>query len=808
MGAFASLFRRPRPEPDLRVKNGDAFAACADRLGITAREGEIVRLILGGKDSKRISEELFISDHTVKNHIHHIYRKLGIRNRIQLVRCFQSVLEDSGGPAAADAALSRGRPLVRQAALPALVLMLGAAAVLVAWRPWGRRYRTAASPPSPALAVLDFENLSADAELDKWVTGLPLLLATDLGQSRRLRTVSDGAVYGALKKFDLTGRRRYSREELRRLAREMKADYLISGTVLAAAGRIVVTAVLQDARTGTAVRTEMLDCRDEKDLMQKADGLAKAIRSALARTAAQALDDIDLDVEVLTTTSALAYKYYAEGWRYHRTGDYEQSLLMLKKAVEIDPEFAMAYRLMAVDARNLRYIDREAEYMRRAFELTARLPEDCRERHLIRAGYYAGVEATWELAVAEFKKVLENHPYDLVANNGLGVLCYETEDFETAAACADVPIRQGAPDPFSYHTKAVSLRALGRTREAARVLNAYLGDYPANRLIYQTLVATLLDSGDFAGAAAALDKAAAVFPDPSWSTWKGTLLFFTQGPGPAREEFRRLFLMDEASWHLRARLRLIILALTEGRYAEAEKECRDGVDLAESIQEFMWSKDIRAMLGQILLDQGKPEAALAELRTAVAGTDSDISRMRARWICLGEIYARAGNSGAIEDLTGRFKDLLGPNPPRRAVRDYDIFTGVVEYERGRYPEAVAAFKKAAASLPAAFPPSAYEPIIFYYLGLAREKAGDAAGASAAFEEILRERSLRFSFGDVYPLAVLGQARAAQALGRRAEAVAGYRDFLELWRNADAGRPEVEEARARLASLAGPSGSPR
>jgi tetratricopeptide (TPR) repeat protein/DNA-binding CsgD family transcriptional regulator len=800
MRAFASLFGRARAAAALRVKNGDSFAACADKLGVTAREGEIVRLILEGKDSKRISEELFISEHTVKNHIHHIYRKLGIRNRIQLVRCFQSVLEDPGRAPEARPAF------FRRAALPALVLILGVAAVLVAWKPWGPRPRPAAFPPTPALAVLDFENLSADPDLDKWVTGLPLLLATDLGQSKRLRTVSDDAVYGALKKFDLTARRRYSREELRRLAREMKADYLISGTVLAAAGRIVVTAVLQDARTGTAVRTEMLDCQDEKDLMQKADGLAKTIRSGLVRNAAQALDDIDLDIEVLTTTSALAYKYYAEGWRYHRTGDYEQSLLMLNKAVEIDPEFAMAYRMMAVDARNLRYIDREAEYMRKAFELTARLPEDCRERHLIRADYFAGAEATWELAVAEFKKVLEDHPYDLVANNNLGILCYETEDFESAVVYADVPVREGTPNPFPHHTKAVSLRALGRSREAERALNAYLADYPANRLIYQTLVSTLLDAGDLAGASATIDKAVSVFPDPSWSNWKGVLLFLTQGPAPAREEFRRLFLMDEPAWHLRARLRLILLALAEGRYTEAEKECREGVDLAESIHEFMWSKDIRAALGQVLLDQGQPEAALVELRTAVAGPDSDISRTRARLIGLGQAYARTGNAAALEDLTRRFQDLVGPASPRRLVRDYDLFTGVVELERGRYGPAVAALEKAAAALPASFPASAYEPLVFYTLGLAREKAGDAAGASAAFEEILREKDYRFLFGDVFPLAVLGKARAEEALGRREGAISGYRRFLELWRNADPGRPEVEEARARLRTLSSPSGS--
>ena len=800
MGAFAAPWRRKRAAPALRVKSGDAFAARAGELGLTAREAEIARLIVEGQDGQRISDALFISGHTVKNHIHNIYRKLGIRNRVQLVRCFQSALEEPGREPEARPAL------FRRTVLPALVLILVLAGALAAWKSWERRPRSAAFVPIPALAVLDFENLSADRELDKWVTGLPLLLATDFSQSKRLRTVSDDAVYGALKKFGLTGRRRYSSEELRRLAKEMKADYLISGTVLAAGGRIVVTAVVQEARTGTAIRTEMLDCQDEKDLMQKADGLARAIRSGLARNAAQPIDDIDLDIEVLTTTSALAYKYYAEGWRYHRTGDYDQSLLMLGKAVEIDPEFAMAFRMMAVNARNLRYIDREAEYMRRAFELAARLPEDCRERHLIRADYYAGHEPTWDLAAAEFKRVLENHPYDLVANNGLAVLCYMTDDYASAAEYADIPIRQGTADPFPYHTKVVSLRALGRGKEAVRVLNAYLADFPANRLIYQTLVATLLDTGDMAGAAAALEKAVAIFPDPSWSNWRGALLFAIQGPAAAREEFRRLFLMDEPAWHLRGRLRLVLLALAEGRFAEAEKECREGVGLAESISEFMWSKDIRSLLGLTLLDQGKAETALAELRAAVAGVDNDASRTRGRLITLGQAYARLGDAAGLEEVTRRFREMVVPGAPPRVVRDFDTFTGIVEYEHGRYREAAAALEKAAAALPPAFPPSAYEPLIFYYLGLAREKAGDPAGAVAAYEAIVGELAFRFQFADMLPLAILGKARAEEALGRPANALAGYRRFLELWKNADPGRPEVEEARRHAQALAGPAGS--
>src|SRR5512135_1040222 len=107
MRSLRALFgRASRPAP-IDLKNGDAFAACAERFGITAREAEIIRLLLEGRDSRRIGESLFISDHTVKNHIHNIYQKLGVRNRVQLVRRFQPALEgaappaESGAPAAA-----------------------------------------------------------------------------------------------------------------------------------------------------------------------------------------------------------------------------------------------------------------------------------------------------------------------------------------------------------------------------------------------------------------------------------------------------------------------------------------------------------------------------------------------------------------------------------------------------------------------------------------------------------------------------------------------------------------------------------
>ncbi|RPJ03522.1 MAG: hypothetical protein EHM31_00525 [Candidatus Aminicenantes bacterium] len=804
MRAFSSFWRRTPRADALRVKSGDVFAACGEKYGITGREGEIVRLLLEGKGNKQISEALFISDHTVKNHIHHIYQKLGIKNRVQLVQCYRAALEEIGrlpaGPPVGNAAPAAGTmgTDLRRAALPAAALLVVFAAALIAWKPWSGHPRPTPPPPLPALAMLDFENLSGDPELDKWVMGLPLLLATDLGQSKHIRTLSDDAVYGALQKFNLTGRGRYTREEFRRLAREMKADYLLSGNLMAAGGRIVVTAFLQDARTGNAIRTEKMDCQNEQDLMQQADGLARLIRSSLGRKPGQALDDIDLDIEVLTTSSALAYKYYSEGWRYHRTGDYDQSLLMLQMAVELDPEFAMAYRMMAADAHNLGYLERKAEYMRKAFDLAARLPEDCRERHLIRADYYSASEATWELAVTEFKAVLEDHPYDLVASNNLALLCLQLEDYAAALKYVEVPLREGTSNPFLHSMKAEALWALGRDREALRGLIAYHEDHPANRLIYQILIGALIEGGDVEEAAATLDKAVSVFPDPSWAGWKGALLFRTQGAAAAREEFRRLFLMEEPAWRLGAHVRLALLAFAVGRYSEAEKECRDGVELAEAVGESALSSDFHGLLGNALLEQGKLDDALVELRRSVQGAGTIGARLRRALMSLGWASARAGDLAGVEGLTRQFRAIAESGPGPQPAREFDLFSGVLELEAGRPREAVAALEKAIGQLPAGRAP--LRPQMYYHLGRAREKAGDLAGAVVAYDEIVGSKGDHFAIGEIHPLAVLGRARAEEALGRKGSALEGYRSFLALWADADPGRPEVGEARARLAAL--------
>lgn len=808
MTILQRIFRRAaRPAP-LRLENGDAFSACLERYGITAREGEIIRMLIEGKDSKAITEALFISEHTVKNHIHHIYQKLEIRNRIQLVQCFRSAIGEPGAAALplpeGLAELPGGRSLsrFRVAGLAALTVLIGLFAALVFLKPWTRK--PSGPRPKPVLAVLDFENLSADGELEKWMTGLPLLLAADLNQSKFIRVLSDDAVYGVLKKLGMTERRRFSRDELGRLAAELKADYLLTGSLMKAGGRMIVSAVLQDARTGAVVRTDKVECADEQDLMRKTDGLARLVKSGFNLTNAQAEDDIDSDLMILASSSPLAFKYYVEGRRCHRTGEFERALIMFEKAVELDPEFAAAYWAMAMDAGNIGHDEDRARLLKKAVGLAERLPDNCREKFIIRGDYYALSESTLPLAAEAYKRVLEDYPDDPVANNNLALLCYALEDYEAALKYADVPIGQGTEYPYPYYSKARALLTLNRAEDAVKVLRSYHESHPANRIIYDILISVLIVKGDFAGAEAELEKAASFFPDASWTYLKGTILFHTRGAAAAREEFGRLFLEKEGPPHFLAYVELGAVALAEGRFREAEAQFRAGTALAEKLTEPGWEAIMRGLLGGVLGDTGKPAEALRETQRALEGARALGSEDGLRWAMLfqGIQCLRFRDTATVARLEQDFRNMAAGGTTGRPARDYLLFQGLRELEWGRPGQAVSIFEKALAELPPGDTADGRKMLCVFFLASAREKAGDFAGAAGDFEKIVTGPGDRIPWTDLYPRAVLALARSEEKLAWRNEAIGHYRMFLELWKNADTDRPEIEEARVRLKALTG------
>jgi DNA-binding CsgD family transcriptional regulator len=91
----AHLWSHP-PAPSLLQTSPAAMERFMDRYKITKREEEVIRELCSGKSNKEISESLFISLQTVKDHIYRIYQKTDVRNRVQLINLIQGYKEESG----------------------------------------------------------------------------------------------------------------------------------------------------------------------------------------------------------------------------------------------------------------------------------------------------------------------------------------------------------------------------------------------------------------------------------------------------------------------------------------------------------------------------------------------------------------------------------------------------------------------------------------------------------------------------------------------------------------------------------------
>ncbi|MBA7629957.1 hypothetical protein ES703_37465 [subsurface metagenome] len=146
-------------------------------------------------------------------------------------------------------------------------------------------------------------------------------------------------------------------------------------------------------------------------------------------------------------------------------------------------------------------------------------------------------------------------------------------------------------------------------------------------------------------------------------------------------------------------------------------------------------------------------------------------------------------------------ELIRESPFKKMIRCYQHLMGMIELERENYPKAIDYFQKAISLLPYTVDGRReYRPLFINSLAEAYYKAGDL---EKALEEYKRISSLTFSRiwdGDIYAKSFYMMGVVYERMGRKAEATENYGRFLELWKDADPGIPEVNDARKRLEAI--------
>lgn len=265
----------------------------------------------------------------------------------------------------------------------------------------------AEAQPRTTLAVLFFDNLSGNPELDWLRTALADMLVTDLSQSQSLEVVSTAQLYRALEpNLDGEAPPLSSVEMAQRLLDRLPVDRLVMGSVVESGGTLRIQIQIQEADSGRILDSRRVEGDGQAGLFTMVDSLSSGIRQQLEMPATTGLGT-DREIADLTTDSLEALRFYTEGMRLHLLFKEAEATELFRRAAEIDPEFGMAWAKLAVTSRNLGRPEAR-EYARRALDTSRHL--DPRERHYIEGFDHSYRLADWGRAIEAFEKTIALDP--------------------------------------------------------------------------------------------------------------------------------------------------------------------------------------------------------------------------------------------------------------------------------------------------------------------------------------------------------------------------------------------------------------
>jgi len=501
------------------------------------------------------------------------------------------------------------------------------------------------------------------------------------------------------------------------------------------------------------------------------DALSKAA-SRLRRGLGESLATVqkfDVPLEQATTSSLEALKAYSLGRKAFNEKDPAASLPYDQRAIELDPKFAMGYLAVGVDYFTLGQLGRASEYYTKAFQLREHGSE--REKLEITASYYRNVTGELDKAAQTFQKEIENYPREPTAYNRLGIVFALRGQYQEASEITRQAVRLAPNDVSWYVNLAYYALSLQRFDEARQIIHQAQARKLDHFYMHNALYALAFLGGD----------SEAMAEQQRWYADK-----------PDYENWGLALASDSEAYtgHLDKARQLTKRAVDSAIRADSKEN--GAIWLAIAAQR-------EAAYGNAA--QGRQLAAEAlKLAPASQGAESEAALA----------LAMAGDTARAQSLS---QDLRKRFPVDMQTQSLwlPVIQGQLALDTRNRALALNVLQTGSAielgEIPVAINISCLYPM--YVRGEADLAAGHGSAAASEFQKILDHGGIVWNCW-TGALAHLGVARAnalqsrtsrgADADAARVRALAAYKDFLALWKDADPDVPILKQVRAEYAKL--------
>ena len=636
-------------------------------------------------------------------------------------------------------------------------ILIPAAAILIAaiggWLYFRSHQTATALTEKDTIVLADFDNKTGDTVFDDT---LKQGLFVQLEQSPFLELVSDNKVNQTLKMMGRPAGDRLTPEVAREVCQRTGSKAMLTGSIAGLGSQYVIGLKAVNCNTGDVLAGAQEQAAGKEAVLKSLDAAAVSLRSKLGESLSS-VQKYDTPVADATTPSLEALKAYSSGQKTRFAKGDTASLPFFKRAVELDPKFALAYRAMAVVYSNVNEIGRAAEHARKAYDLREKASE--RERFSIEGFYYLVATGELEKAAQTYELWKQTYPRDDVPSANLGFIYASLGNYVKGLEETREALRLEPSNVVSYGNVGSVYTSLNRLDEAEAVYQ----QAEEHKLESENLLQYRYQLAFLKGDAPKMAQLA---------------LAATGKPGA--EDLLLAAQSDTEGWH--------------GKLKNAHELTRRAMDSAEhnDAKESAASYHAAAALREV--ESGNQEQARADANAALKLAPNRDVRVVA---ALG--LARAGDSAGAEKLAA---ELDKTYPLDTLVQRYWLPTvrAAIAMERKDPNRAIELLKD---TNPIELGQSTSNLTIFlcpaYVRGEAYLMQHDGSAAAAEFQKFIDHRGVvvNFPWG---ALARLELARAYAMQGDSAKAKAAYQDFLSLWKDADPDIPILKQAKAEYAKL--------